>query len=109
MSSATLPIEARPTPEQVLLTDQIGNEVYASHYAERKLSRFVIGTESVLLLGAMGLIFSLAHRPIANRYIRIDEMGRAQAIASATASMILPTSSLSNTPATSPIVLWTSG
>ena len=25
--------------------------------------------------------FSLAHRPIANRYIRIDEMGRAQAIA----------------------------
>ena len=29
----------------------------------------------------MGLIFSLAHRPIANRYIRIDEMGRAQAIA----------------------------
>ena len=29
----------------------------------------------------IGLIFSLAHRPIANRYIRIDEMGRAQAIA----------------------------
>ena len=26
------------------------------------------------------MIFSLAHRPIANRYIRIDEMGRAQAI-----------------------------
>jgi type IV secretion system protein VirB5 len=37
--------------------------------------------ETVLLLGAMELIFSLAHRPIANRYIRIDEMGRAQAIA----------------------------
>ena len=63
------------------MTDEIGNEVYASHYAERKLSRFVIGTETVLLLGAFGLIFSLAHRPIANRYIRIDEMGRAQAIA----------------------------
>jgi len=28
----------------------------------------------------MGLNLSLAHRPIANRYIRIDEMGRAQAI-----------------------------
>ena len=81
MSSTTLPIEARLTPQQSLLTDEIGNEVYASHYAERKLSRFVIGTESVLLLAAMGLIFSLAHRPIANRYIRIDEMGRAQAIA----------------------------
>ena len=81
MSSATLPIESRLTPQQSLLTDEIGNEVYASHYAERKLSRFVIGTESILLLAAMGLIFSLAHRPIANRYIRIDEMGRAQAIA----------------------------
>ena len=28
----------------------------------------------------MWLNFSLAHRPIVNRYIRIDEMGRAQAI-----------------------------
>ncbi len=81
MSSTTLPIESRLTPEQSLLTDEIGNEVYASHYAERKLSRFVIGTETVLLLGSFGLIFSLAHRPIANRYIRIDEMGRAEAIA----------------------------
>jgi type IV secretion system protein VirB5 len=80
MSSHTLPIEARLTPRQALLADEIGNEVYASHYAERKLSRFVIGTETILLLGAFGLILSLAHRPIANRYIRIDEMGRAQAI-----------------------------
>jgi len=69
------------TPEQAALTDQIGNEVYASHYAERKLSRFVIVVETILLIGSMGLIFSLAHRPIPNRYIRIDEMGRAQAIA----------------------------
>jgi len=81
MSSHTLHIEHPLTPKQSLLTDEIGNEVYASHYAERKLSRFIIGTETVLLLGAFGLIFSLAHRPIANRYIRIDEMGRAQAIA----------------------------
>ncbi len=80
MSSHTLPIESSLTPKQSLLTDEIGNEVYASHYAERKLSRFIIGTETALLLGAFGLIFSLAHRPIANRYIRIDEMGRAQAI-----------------------------
>jgi type IV secretion system protein VirB5 len=81
MSSTTLPLEAHLTPKQSLLTDEIGSEVYASHYAERKLSRFVIGTETVLLLASMGLIFALAHRPIANRYIRIDEMGRAQAIA----------------------------
>jgi type IV secretion system protein VirB5 len=69
------------TPTQAILVDQVGNEVYASHYAERKLSRFVIGVETVLLAGSMGLIFLLAHRPTANRYIRIDEMGRAQAIA----------------------------
>ncbi|WP_263378473.1 type IV secretion system protein [Granulicella paludicola] len=81
MSSHTLPTELPLTPRQSLLADQIGNEVYASHYAERRLSRFVIGVETVLLLGSMGLIFALAHRPIANRYIRIDEMGRAQAIA----------------------------
>ena len=35
---------------------------------------------SVLLLGSFGAIVSLAHKPIQNRYIRIDEMGRAQAI-----------------------------
>ena len=81
MSSHTLHAEPLLTPKHSLLTDEIGNEVYASHYAERKLSRLVIGTESLLLLAAMGLIFSLAHRPITDRYIRIDEMGRAQAIA----------------------------
>ena len=81
MSSHTLHAEALLTPKHSLLTDEIGNEVYASHYAERRLSRLVIATESLLLLAAMALIFSLAHRPITNRYIRIDEMGRAQAIA----------------------------
>lgn len=80
MSTHTLPAEASITPVQALLADEIGNEVYASHYAERKLSRLVIGTETILLMGAFALIFFLAHRPIANRYIRIDEMGRAQAI-----------------------------
>lgn len=80
MATQTAVRDTAITPTQALLVDQVGNEVYSSHYAERKLSRFIIGTQSVLLLGAFGLIFSLAHRPIANRYIRIDEMGRAQAI-----------------------------
>src|ERR1700679_1326220 len=69
------------TPEQALLTDHIGNEVYSSHYAERKAYRLIIGCGTVLLCGSFWLNLSLAHRPIANRYIRIDEMGRAQAIA----------------------------
>ncbi len=80
MSTHIAPIDVSLTPEQVLLTDQIGNEVYASHYAERKAYRLIIGCGTVLLCGSMWLNFSLAHRPIANRYIRIDEMGRAQAI-----------------------------
>lgn len=80
MSTHTAPIEASLTPEQSLLTDHIGNEVYASHYAERKAYRLALGCGTVLLLGSMWLNLSLARRPIANRYIRIDEMGRAQAI-----------------------------
>ena len=80
MSAHTAHIESPLTPEQALLTDQIGNEVYSSHYSERQAYRFVIGCGTVLLCSSLWLNFSLAHRPIANRYIRIDEMGRAQAI-----------------------------
>jgi len=80
MLTRTARLKEQLAPEQVLLADQIGNEVYASHYAERKAYRLIIGCGTVLLLGSMGLNLSLAHRPVANRYIRIDEMGRAQAI-----------------------------
>lgn len=66
-------------PEAVLV-DHIGNEVYAAHYSERRVSRFIIGTLAVLLILCGLLVRSLASRPVANRYIRIDEMGRAQAI-----------------------------
>jgi type IV secretion system protein VirB5 len=81
MATQSTPLtDAAWTPKVALLTDEIANEVYASQYAERKTSRYVIGTLSVLLLGSFGAIVSLAHKPIVNRYIRIDEMGRAQAI-----------------------------
>lgn len=71
---------AQLMPTQALLADQIGNEVYSSHYAERKAYRLIIGCGTAILLGSLWLNFSLAHRPLTNRYIRIDEMGRAQAI-----------------------------
>jgi type IV secretion system protein VirB5 len=77
---STVHIEQTLTPAQALLADEIGNEVYASHYAERKAYRLIIGCGTALLLGSMGLNLSLARRPVVNRYIRIDEMGRAQAI-----------------------------
>ena len=68
------------SPSDAVRADEIGNEVYASHYAERKAYRLIIGCGTIVLLGSMWMNFSLAHRPVANRYIRIDEMGRAQAI-----------------------------
>jgi type IV secretion system protein VirB5 len=80
MFTRTAPIEAPLSPDQSLLVDRIGNEVYSSHYAERKAYRFIIACGTVVLLGSLGMNLSLARRPIANRYIRIDEMGRAQAI-----------------------------
>lgn len=80
MSTQLATIEPQLTPHQAILTDHIGNEVYASHYAERRLSRFIIGTLAMLLVGASGVIVSLANKPIVYRYMRIDEMGRAQAI-----------------------------
>jgi type IV secretion system protein VirB5 len=80
MSSHTVANEQQMTPEQALLTDRIGNEVYSSHYAERKAYRLILACGTVLLCSSMWLTFSLARRPLVNRYIRIDEMGRAQAI-----------------------------
>jgi type IV secretion system protein VirB5 len=81
MSTHIAPVDSSLAPKQALLTDHIGNEVYASHYAERKAYRFALGCGAVVLLASIGMNMSLALRPIANRYIRIDEMGRAQAIA----------------------------
>ena len=68
------------TPAQSLLVDHIGNEVYSSHYAERKAYRLILACGMVMLLASLGMNLMLARRPVANRYIRIDEMGRAQAI-----------------------------
>jgi type IV secretion system protein VirB5 len=81
MSTHIAAVEESLTPRQALLTDYVGNEVYASHYAERKAYRLALGCGAIALLASIGMNVSLAHRPIVNRYIRIDEMGRAQAIA----------------------------
>jgi len=81
MATQTVPLtDAAYTSEQAVLTDTIANEVYAAHYNERKTSRVIIGGLSVLLLGSFASIVALAHKPVINRYIRIDEMGKAQAI-----------------------------
>ena len=55
MSIRTAPIETPLTPAQSLLVDRIGNEVYSSHYAERKAYRFIIACGTVVLLGSLGM------------------------------------------------------
>ena len=81
MATQTVPLtDAAYTTEHAILTDTIANEVYAAHYNERKTSRIVIGGLSLLLVGAFASMVALAHKPTINRYIRIDEMGKAQAI-----------------------------
>jgi type IV secretion system protein VirB5 len=62
---------ANLTPDQVVLTDEIANEKYVGFYAERKLGRMVIASETVLLIGSFA---------VQTRYIRIDDMGKATAI-----------------------------
>jgi type IV secretion system protein VirB5 len=80
MSTHTNQVEASLKPKRSLLVDHIGNEVYSSHYAERKAYRLILVFGTVVLLASLCMNLALARRPVANRYIRIDEMGRAQAI-----------------------------
>ena len=80
MSSTLTHTQPALSGVDAVLIDHVGNEVYAAHYSERRISRFIIGTLAFLLLGSGVLIHSLANRPIPNRYVRIDELGRAQAI-----------------------------
>lgn len=68
------------TAAEALLVDEIGNEVYSAHYAERRAYRLILALGSLLLCGSMLCNLILARRPALNRYIRIDELGRAQAI-----------------------------
>jgi type IV secretion system protein VirB5 len=69
------------TAEEALLIDQVGNEVYSAHYSERKMSRFVIAVLTVAFLCSIGIIAFLANRKLVYRYVRIDDVGRATAIA----------------------------
>src|SRR5579883_60538 len=80
MPAAKTATETPWTPEQAILIDHVGNEVYASHYAERKAYRFMLAALTVLLACSVFGNVSLAKRRLVYRYIRIDEMGRAQAI-----------------------------
>ena len=81
MSTHIAPIESSLTPQQAILTDHIGNEVYASHYAERQAYRLRHRLRSGRATWLHRIELLARPSSVANRYIRIDEMGRAQAIA----------------------------
>ena len=68
------------TPKQIVHTDEIANEVYAAHYRERKIARIALGAFTGISLVLTGALVLVSHRPPVTRYVRIDEIGRAQAI-----------------------------
>ena len=45
------------------------------------MSRFVIAALTVALLSSIGIVAFLANRKLVYRYVRIDDVGRATAIA----------------------------
>jgi type IV secretion system protein VirB5 len=68
------------TPKERVQADEIGNEVYAAHYSERRIARIAIGTLACVSLVLTAAVVHLSSRPAITRYVRIDDAGRAQAI-----------------------------
>ena len=68
------------TPRQHVEADQIANQVYAAHYSERSMAKIAIGALAGLSLILSGGLVIVSHRPAVTRYVRIDDVGRAQAI-----------------------------
>ena len=68
------------TAKQHVQADEVGNEVYAAHYSERRIAKIALGTLAALSLVLTGALVHVANRPALTRYVRIDDAGRAQAI-----------------------------
>ena len=65
MSTRTPPIEEQTlSPEQAILADHIGNEVYASHYAERRAYRLILACGILLVTSAHMRAFCLVSHPL---------------------------------------------
>lgn len=68
------------TSRQHVEADKIANQVYSAHYSERSMARMAIGALAGLSLILGGGLVIVSHRPAVTRYVRIDEVGKAQAI-----------------------------
>lgn len=80
MSTQILPPGNALSAKQNLKADEVANEVYAAHYSERRIAKIAIGTLATLSLVLTGAVVHIANRPVLTRYVRIDGIGRAQAI-----------------------------
>jgi type IV secretion system protein VirB5 len=76
----TAPAVSRQEQTESILQDEIANSNYAAHYAERRMAKIAIGSLSAIVVALTGALVAVALRPEVTRYVRIDEMGRAQAI-----------------------------
>ncbi len=68
------------TSRQHVEADRIANQVYSAHYSERSMAKIAIGALAGLSLILSGGLVIVSHRPVLTRYVRIDDVGRAQAI-----------------------------
>ncbi len=68
------------TARQLVEADKVANQVYSAQYSERSMAKIAIGTLAGIALLLSGGLVAVSHRPVVNRYIRIDDAGRAQAI-----------------------------
>ena len=68
------------TARQHVEADRIANQVYSAHYSERSMAKIAIGSLAALSLILSGGLVIESHRPAITRYVRIDDVGRAQAI-----------------------------
>ena len=62
------------------LFDFAGTEVYTAHYSERRVLRLAVTALGVVAAVQTAAIVLLANKPPVTHYVRIDEVGRANAI-----------------------------
>lgn len=63
------------------MSDHVGTEIYTAHYSERRNLRLALIAVTAISACLTVAVVQLASRPVVNRYIRIDDAGRAMPIA----------------------------
>jgi type IV secretion system protein VirB5 len=80
MSTQTAVPGSALTSRQHVEADRIANQAYSAQYSERMMAKIAIGALACLSLVLSGGLVIISLRPAVTRYVRIDDVGRAQAI-----------------------------